>query len=651
MAVVSHSASGMVLRVSLPGYLRGETEDAGGRWLRIALPACPLRQTPGEPMLPFILIPVRLPSAGSLSVEATPLSTRSCTDSLPVAPAPPMTRRAAGTAPPAASARGPAYAENALFPPEPAVVGAPHTMGRDREAVLYISPIRLNPVSNILEVCWEMELRLAWTPDTSPSAAGTTRQSTAEGPLELSRSALDLARGHEAPNGMLHPTPGTMLVICADAFYDAMLPFVYWKRQKGIPTHMVTLSEAGGNNPTNVYNFVKAYSVTNTLTFLQLVGDAGLMPALPGTKGWMVGKLCDYRYALIAGDDMYPDINVARFPAQNLAEVSNMVQRSVNYEAAPSAHAAWYKHGLGAASSDSAGGLYDYERTAMIRSNLLSFTYAQVDHFYGTNISAALISSGFNQGLSIANFIGHGDSVSWSWYARLGSPHFNVGNVRGLLNTNMLPFAIVVGCQAGRYTVTNDCLAEAFLKAGTGANPVGAIGVFAAFDEELAVPPCTAQAESVERLVDGTCNQLGPLCTAGVVKMLDVHQEPSPPGTAGEETAEQRHLFGDGSLMIYTDTPAPMSVSHAGTMPDWQGYFPVHVAGVTNALCALYDPQRHELLASAGTDPAGNSLIPLPARPQGDLLLTVTAFNHLPYTAPVRVATDQRLPGLILHVR
>ena len=38
---------------------------------------------------------------------------------------------------------------------------------------------------------------------------------------------------------------GNMLIITNDAFYNDMLPFLYWKLQKGIPTRMELLSTVG----------------------------------------------------------------------------------------------------------------------------------------------------------------------------------------------------------------------------------------------------------------------------------------------------------------------------------------------------------------------------------------------------------------------
>ena len=39
---------------------------------------------------------------------------------------------------------------------------------------------------------------------------------------------------------------GNMLIICNEAFFATMEPFVEWKPLKGIPGEMVGVSEAGG---------------------------------------------------------------------------------------------------------------------------------------------------------------------------------------------------------------------------------------------------------------------------------------------------------------------------------------------------------------------------------------------------------------------
>jgi hypothetical protein len=76
--------------------------------------------------------------------------------------------------------------------------------------------------------------------------------------------------------------------------------------------------------------------------------------------------------------------------------------------------------------------------------------------------------------------------------------------------------------------------------------------------------------------------------------------------------------------------------------------FPVQVSGVSGALAAI--SQNGVLLGSAYTDGSGNATISLSSVPAEDSLLTVTAFNHIPYTSTLSSASAPNLevsPGSI----
>ena len=49
-----------------------------------------------------------------------------------------------------------------------------------------------------------------------------------------------------------------MLIVCYDSFIDEMEPFVEWKRMKGIPTEIISVSDIGGSS-SSITNFVEDY--------------------------------------------------------------------------------------------------------------------------------------------------------------------------------------------------------------------------------------------------------------------------------------------------------------------------------------------------------------------------------------------------------
>jgi hypothetical protein len=92
-----------------------------------------------------------------------------------------------------------------------------------------------------------------------------------------------------------------MLIIVYDEFYDAMLPFVQWKKQIGIPVKMVKRSLVSpGNKENEIKSFVKNYYTENPdLCYLLLVGDMAQVTS-PMTK-----SNTDSSTVLYPGDIIY----------------------------------------------------------------------------------------------------------------------------------------------------------------------------------------------------------------------------------------------------------------------------------------------------------------------------------------------------------
>jgi hypothetical protein len=417
---------------------------------------------------------------------------------------------------------------------------------------------------------------------------------------------------------------GNMLVICYDGFMSNMEPFVEWKKQMGIPCEMVSVTTAG-TSASAIASYIEDYYYANGLTYVLLVGDAAEV-ATP----YAAGGSSDPSYSLVAGSDNYPDLFVGRFSAETPGEVDTQVERSVEYEQTPQAGAHWYHRGTGIASNQGPGddNEYDDEHSDNMRADLLAFTYTEVDRIYDPSANATMVANALNNGRSIVNYTGHGSTSAW------GSSGFSSSHVNALVNDNMLPFIVSVACVNGYFNGIT-CFAEAWLRATNGGEPTGAIGAYMSSINQSWSPPMAAQDEVVDLLVGtsayGVKRTFGGLCYNGSCLMMDEY------GGGGESMFLTWHVFGDPSLRVRTDTPAPLSVSHAPDIDPSATTFDVTVTGVEGALCALY--YEGTLYGSALTDPGGGATIPiLEALPSDvDLTLTVTSFNAVPYFGSVTV--------------
>ena len=415
---------------------------------------------------------------------------------------------------------------------------------------------------------------------------------------------------------------GEMLIITYDSFHSAMQPFVDWKIQKGIKTTIVDVSVVG-NNSTAIDNYIQTFynNSSGNLAWVLLVGDAAQVATPSGGA--------DPTYAKVAGGDNYPDIFIGRFSAETVAHVQTQVERTVEYERDAQAGAAWYHQGTGIGSDQGPGhgGEYDYQHENLIRTDLLGFTYTLVDQIYDPGATAAQVSTALNNGRSIVNYTGHGDVTLW------GTTGFSNTNVNALLNDNKLPFIISVACYNGSFTSAT-CFGEAWLRAVRGSEPIGAIGAYMSSISQSWNPPMDAQDEAVDLLRTESKTTFGGICFNGSCKMIDIN------GAAGATEFNAWHIFGDPSVLLRTDTPVAMSVTHAPDIAPGEPTFEVTVSGVVGALCAL--SYNGTLFGADYTDGAGSAVIPVEGTlPDGQYIkLTVTAFNKLTYTADILVGSS-----------
>ncbi|MCD6161297.1 MAG: immune inhibitor A [candidate division Zixibacteria bacterium] len=413
---------------------------------------------------------------------------------------------------------------------------------------------------------------------------------------------------------------GDILIITADVFHDAMMPLVEWKRQKGIKTTIIDVSDIG-NQDDLIHHYIQDFYDSTDLAFVLLVGDYNYVDYPESYDG-----ASDPSYAKLAGNDHYPDIFVGRFSAESVADVQTQVERTVNYEKYPQG-TDWHHMGTGIASTGGPGhhGEYDYEHEDYIRDDLLAYSYTHVDQIYDPGASAGDVTAAVNAGRGIINYTGHGSITSWS------TTDFSNSHVNALTNENMLPFIISVACQNGWFNGYT-CFGEAWLRATNNGNPTGAIAAYMSSINQDWNPPMDAQDEAVDLLVAETMSTFGGICYNGSCLMLDLNYNDS-----GIKTYDTWHIFGDPSVQLFTDTPTSMTVNHDNSVIFNISEINIEVVGIENALGAIY--YNGTLYGSAYTGAGGMAVIPISEElPIGEnVTLTVTAYNKVAYIANILV--------------
>ncbi|MCP4144588.1 MAG: hypothetical protein GY752_04800, partial [bacterium] len=285
----------------------------------------------------------------------------------------------------------------------------------------------------------------------------------------------------------------------------------------------------------------------------------------------------------------------------------------------------WYAKATGIASNE--GSPTDAERCDLLRDELLAYNFTEVDQIYqGAGGSTAGIAAALNEGRSLINYIGHGSGTSWS------SVSFTNSDINALDNGWAQPWIIDVACQNGDFNVSA-CFAETWLRAGSPAAPKGGIASYAASTNAAWVPPCVMQTEIVDLFVTDQENTIGALYFYGGMHTLDYYT-----GTEGLQIIEQYNIFGDCSMVVRSAVPTEFIATHMPVVHLNSPSFDV-ATGEEGLTVSLYrDGVIH---GTAVTDVSGNATVmfDVPVVTPGDVTLTVTGYNMVPYQVDLMAIT------------
>ena len=512
------------------------------------------------------------------------------------------------------------YQTDELFPGILVDSDDPYIFRDFRGLTAKIYPFQYNPVEGKLRVYKRMLIEVK---EVGVDTVNVLNRNRSNYSIEFKQIYRDHFINFTEQRYELIPESGRMIVICYDEFIEAITPYVEWKNQKGLPTELIRLSSIG-----NTYLQIKAfiqtqYNLNDGLTFVQLVGDAAQIATTYVRNGGS-----DPSYALLDGDDYYPEIFVGRFSAENVAQVKTQVERTIHYERDIDEDADWFRSAIGIASNEGEHPS-DIEHMNKIRNDLLDYNYDHVDGFYQPSATATQVRNAVNAGRGMINYVGHGLTTLWV------TTGFGNSHVNSLKNELKLPFIVSVACLNGNFTAST-CFAEAWLRAKNSSNdnPTGAIAMYASSVSQAWIQPMTAQNEIIDLLTKEKVNTIGGLMYNGSSKMIDQWG-----GSGGQEFLNW-HIFGDASLQVRTDTPQQMLVDHPEVLFFDEKSLLVQT-DTPNALVSLSDGRS--IIGSGYTN--SNGIIELPINNPPDmpqiLLLTVTAFNKVTYVGSIPYSVNE----------
>ena len=639
--LVSSSENQITVNLQVPGFYTQEVITPRGEANIISVPRTVSTVAAGEPNLPMIAIPAIIGDRALMHVEVAEAEFTDY-ENIEVAPS-------KGDFPRTINPEdvpytyGEAYSTEAFFPAQIATLDEPYIHRDVRGQNMMVVPFQYNPVTKVLRVYHHLTLNMVKDGDDNRNIIENRMRSFS---LDPEFKAMYENRYINYAESMSRYTPieeaGELLIICHDAFMTAMQPFVAWKKQIGRPTTMVGTSTAGATAEAIKSYITNYYNSHPNLTDVLLVGDVAQIPGVyisagSGSSGY--SGYGDAQYGQTVGTDYYNELIIGRFCCENEAQVTNHVNKVLNYERDLNASATWLPIGQGVSKNEGAGGGHygeaDYQHIDNIRDDLLAYNYTTVHRDYqgvsGVSSSAAVISQHINEGVSIINYCNHGSETSWGVFS------YSNSHVNALTNDYKLPYIISVACLNGKYDRSGDCFAEAWMRAtnNSNGNPTGAIGGMFSYISQPWQPPMYGQDEMVDILVElqssNIRHTMGGVSANGNMAILDLGANQN----ANKGTYNTWILYGDPTLTLRNAVPTDMGVTHASSMSTSATSFTVNATNGNGALATL--TRNNEIMGSATINNGIANITFTAPNTTGTATLTVFGYNKITYIATINI--------------
>jgi len=430
---------------------------------------------------------------------------------------------------------------------------------------------------------------------------------------------------YELPEDGIPAVPESMLVIVEEALVEAIQPLVDWKIARGMQVTVRTLEEVGTATEDVQAAIDEAYETWDPqVTYVMLVGDN--VPFYRGTYDYCAS---DYLFTTLEGNDLLPDVLIARVVGADADDVTVQVNKFLTYEMTPplGEAAEWMRHATGAATNEAGMSVTDEQRFDRIAVSLEGAGYTVIDKYYVTDGSGSAdnVKAAFDEGRGWMVYLGHGSGYDFSSLY----PPFGMSHAGQLTNTHAWPLLTDCSCLNGGFDGQNDSLDELLMKVGTPDAPTGALGVFGSSTSTSWDPAGDIAEGTSYGFLDHGQAYWGAAAQWGRTYVFQNWGS----GMDSEWLFQQWVLFGDPSLMLRTRPPIEAEISYPEgfALDDTEFTVTVSVEGEPFAGATVALHKEGEVDAVAHTDETGTALFDIAVQTNGPMDVVVTGRDLAPH--------------------
>ncbi|MCF7913418.1 MAG: T9SS type A sorting domain-containing protein [Candidatus Cloacimonetes bacterium] len=451
------------------------------------------------------------------------------------------------------------------------------------------------------------------------------------------------------------------LIICPDipSIVSTLEYLVNWKRKLGFETTLVTLSETGSTNNEIKEYLQNAYDTwENPPEYIILAGDVTGNITIPSwyvAGSWNPYCVTDHPYALLEGDDYFPDVLIGRLSVQSTSQLQTIVSKIIHYESDPLINNNWTRRAL-MLSYITTEMLSQRETVMEVRDKLLDFTYTEVDTFFSPYQSGINnLTNVINTGYSFINYRGAGNH--FRWYGCQGDM-FNIWAVDQLTNGFMLPMITSIVCGGGDFADDDydTAFGEMWLAAGSSANPKGAIGFIGPSEHDTKTGFNNCNDMGIYQSITQE-NIFGAAAMMLRGKMELYNNYPGCHSMDGVHDTEDSDMFyfyvynllGDPGLQVWTDEPRYYEVQMPEILPQGSSTYEINLViadGAGHKVALTSDNQLYDV---SKTNEYGWASLVIPDSLM-EFEVTVSGYGYVPITQAVTISAEEQIIGLSSYV-
>ena len=456
---------GMTVEFSLPGFsIKYDNLDQGD-WHKISFPGRGYTSQVGNPDLPVLRKMFAMPPDSDLRVTIVDVRFEEY-DDIYVAPVQRYLLEIENESSREFAFSDELYATDAFYPAAWATAEIAGVVHGVRLGQLVVNPFRFNPVTGILQAASSIELKVEFSGHNPKSALDYQSNIIPNQMTNFFRSTL---LNYKYMNYKSEDKDGGIdyLIIADDGLASAtsLADLAAYHTSQGKTVSIVSTATIG-TDPDTIKSFIQAEydsAVPADLDYVLLVGDVSVIPFKSSAYS---GNDSDQWYGWLEGDDIFADVGLGRFPAQDVSELDVMVSKSLDFHN-QTYFGAWAGKSALIAHGEQYPGKYT-ECKQSIYDHTFVMDPPVMDLYYGGDSGANLTNDDlvamFEDGRGVVNYRGHGDDTEW-WEWNLSDQSFLTSHVRTLLNDTMTPIVYSIAClNLNMMSSESETLGEAFLR-------------------------------------------------------------------------------------------------------------------------------------------------------------------------------------------